>query len=257
MPALLQTAIAPLRNIRLLVLHLVVNAILLISAALWLLIPEAHVWQLLFSALSAVIVAFCLGWLHCGTLALAAASRGEALWAAMRGCVRRVPGFVLVLAVLLTLMYCSSNLQDKSWQVSGYIFTRLPHWLQGAIGESRFNQWIEFKFAALTWFLLPALGVPWLFIAAVRGVRFRALRLYPRWRYWLAAAVASLLGVWLPSKLLGWSPQSGLMVESISLVLRMLVVYALALVGWLMLSEVSGSLLRADRVKNAGGKAIA
>jgi len=67
MLALLRHSLAMLRNIKLVALHLVVNAVLLVSASFWLLIPEAHIWQLLFAALSALLIAVMFLWLHGGT----------------------------------------------------------------------------------------------------------------------------------------------------------------------------------------------
>ena len=71
MLALLRHALAMLRNVKLLALHLVVNAVLLISASFWLLIPEAHIWQLLFAFVSALLIVGIFLWLHSGTLAYA------------------------------------------------------------------------------------------------------------------------------------------------------------------------------------------
>jgi hypothetical protein len=258
MRALLRSAVAPLADWRLVAFHLAGNALLLAAATLWLLIPEAHAWQLLFSALGGLAILFAFAWLHCGTLAHGLAPAQDTLGQDFRASIRHIPGFALFAAVLGGLMNWAGNFADRSWQISGYFFTRLPHALQSSIGESRFHEWVDIKFAVLIWFLLPALFLPFLSAASYCGFSLRgmgaALRTYARGKYWLAMAVASLVGVWFPYLLANWTPAHGLRKETISLVLRLSSAYVLAVVVWLMVSGVVGGLLRAALpVERSGG----
>ena len=247
MRALIRSAVALLSDWRLVTLHLAANALLLSAATLWLLIPEAHVRHLLLTALSAFAILFAFAWLHCGTLSHGLTPAHETLGRDFRASIRHIPVFLVFMAVLIVLMTWVSNLSDQSWQISGYFFTRLPHFLQSTIGESRFHQWVQFKFAVLTWFLLPALFLPFLSAASSSGLSRRglwsALRTYARWKYWLAIAVAALIGVWLPYLLANWTPSHGLTKETVSMVMRLLTAYILAVLAWLMASAAVGSLL--------------
>ena len=261
MRALLRSAVAPLADWRLVALQLAGNALLLAAATLWLLIPEAHAWQLLVSALSGLAILFAFAWLHCGTLAHGLAPAQETLGQDFRASVRRIPAFALFTAVLGALMICASHFAEQSWKISGYFFTRLPHSLQTGIGESRFHEWVDIKFAVLIWFLLPAIVLPFLSAASYCGFSRRglgaALRTYARGKYWLAMAVAALVGVWLPYLLANWTPTHGLRQEAISMVLRLLTAYVLAVVVWLMVSGLVGGLLRANiSVEHSGGNPL-
>ena len=80
MRALMRHSLATLRNPRLIGLHLVLNAILLVAASLWLLIPEAHVWQLILAGVSGLLILLVFLWLHSGTLAYAAEPAPEKFW---------------------------------------------------------------------------------------------------------------------------------------------------------------------------------
>jgi hypothetical protein len=70
-------SIAMLRSKRLVALHLVANAVLLAGASLWLLIPDEHGWQLLASAVSALLMLFLFLWLNSGTLAYSAGKTAQ------------------------------------------------------------------------------------------------------------------------------------------------------------------------------------
>lgn len=249
MRALIRSAVAPLTDWKLVTLHLAGNALLLFAGTLWLLIPEAHAWQLVFTGLSAFALLFAFAWLHCGTLAHGLLPAHETIRKDFRASVRHIPAFAVLISALLLLMNRVSNCSDDSWRISGYFFTRLPHSLQSSIGEIRFHDWVEIKFAVLTWFLLPALFLPFLSAASSCGVSRRgfgaALRTYGRWKYWLATAAAALIGIWLPYLLAQWTPSHGLRQETVSLVLRLFTAYLLAVLVWLMTSALVGSFLHA------------
>jgi hypothetical protein len=259
MRALIRWAVAPLSDWRLLALHLAGNALLLSAATLWLLIPEVHAWQLLFTALIGIAILSAFAWLHCGTLAHGLTPVPENLRRDFRDSIRHIPAFAILVAMLFPSMNWASNFSNLSWQISGYYFTRLPHFLQSSVGESRFHEWVQFKFAVLTWFLLPALFLPFLSASSSSGFSRRgfraALRTYARGKYWLAIAIAALIGVWLPYLLASWAPLHGLREETISMVLRLLTGYVLAVLVWLMSSAAVGSFVRAVlSVEDPGGK---
>jgi hypothetical protein len=260
MRELIRSAMSPLSDWRLLVLHLAGNALLFAAATGWLLIPEAHAWQLLVTALGGLAILLAFAWLHCGTLAHGVNPTRETLHQDFCRSARHLPAFVLFAAVLGALMIWTSNYADESsWKISGYFFTRLPQFLQRSLGEMRFHRWIELKFIALTWFFLPALFLPFLAVAAHSGFRWRglrcALRAYARWKYWLAMAVASLVGILLPCLLANWTPAHGLRKEMVSLALRLPAAYVLAILVWVMTSAVVGSILRPN-LDDSGGNSV-
>lgn len=258
-----KTALALLSDWRLDALHVVGNALLLGSAALWLLIPEAHTWQLVFAGVSALLLVLAFAWLHCGTLAHGLTPDRATLFADFRRALRHVPIFLVLALALFFLMDWVAELSDKSWQISGYLFTLLPNWLRSAVGgENGLNRWVEFKIAALNWILLPALFLPWLAATAAHGLRsqvFRAaLRCYARWKYWLGVIVVGLVGVFVPRILMDWTPGHGLRTEAISMGVRLTIAYLVALLSWLVAAAVVGRTLReAVPIGDGGGQSLA
>lgn len=257
-----KTVLALLSDWRLDALHLVGNALLLGSAALWLLIPEARIWQLIFAAVSALFLIFAFAWLHCGTLAHGISPERATLFADFRRALRRIPLFLLLALALLFLMHWSADLSDMSWRISGYLFTLLPNWLRSSIGEQGLNTWVEFKLAALTWILLPALFLPWLAATAAYGLSSHtvraALQSYARWKYWLGVVLVGLFGVFIPRLLMEWTPGQGLGSEVVSMGLRLMLAYVVAVLSWLVAAAVVGRTLRdALPTGNTSGQSVA
>ncbi|HWR34369.1 MAG TPA: hypothetical protein VN622_00690 [Clostridia bacterium] len=259
MRELLRSAVAPLSNWRLDAIHLVGNALLMAAASFWLLIPEAHAWQLAFALISGLLIVFVFAWLHCGTLAHGVTPIRDSIKDDFRRGLRHIPLFLVLFAVLLLLMNYAQQLSDNTWRYSGYWFTLLPKFMQSWIGFARFNSWVEFKLAALTWFVLPALFLPLLSAAASFGLRRsafgNALRTYIRWKYWVGIAIAAALGIWLPSILVNWKPMHGLTKETVSFVTRLFIAYVLAVMTWIMASALVGNFLRDAAGGNVGGNA--
>lgn len=254
---LIRSAVAPLSDWRLDILHLAGNAVLFAGAAFWLLIPEAHVWQLVFAAISGLCIVFAFVWLHSGTLAHGVTPSPTTLPEDFRRSLRHIPWFTFLLLALLLLMTYISKLAEKSWQISGYLFTRLPHFVQVATGEEKLNALVEWKFAALIWFVLPAIFLPFLSASSAFGFRrsgmAAAARCYTHWRYWFYVAIATVVGIWLPHALMTWTPGHRLEGETISLVLRLVASYVIAIVTWIMISAIVGGFLRKTTpVENTG-----
>lgn len=259
MREIIKATAAQLSDWRLEVLHLVGNAILFGAVTLWLNIPDARAWQIGLSAIFAIIIAFAFGWMHCGTLAHGFCN-GSALVDIRKG-LRRIPVFLIMLAILLWLMNRSSSISDQSWQISGYLFTKIPKPLASHIGEVRMHGCVELFATLLKLFLLPALFLPFLSSFSALGVcrasLKSALKLYIRWKYWLSVVFAAVIGLWLPNLLVGWTPGHGLALEVLSMGARLIVSYILVVVAWIALSAMVGACLRQVTVGNTSGKSVA
>lgn len=251
MRPLLRHSAAMLRNPRLLALHLVVNAALLVSASFWLLIPEEHVWQLLCAALSALLMIFVFLWLHSGTLAYAAdpappnfrsafsIKLGRPLWLLI--------GFFILFWCMRTVDGWSddgiNNLGLRSglvWRIAGYLYSKAPSFLRPIGGDSGYATALAFMFAIIYWYVLPCVFLPLIAARVVGGSALRGLRTLARWQYWLAMAFTALLGVWLTNQILGWTPGKTLSQQTVSLIIRMIVAYLIATVAWLATTGLLG-----------------
>jgi hypothetical protein len=235
--------LAMFRSKRLVGLHLAGNAVLLAGAGLWLLLPDARAWQLLLTVLTALLLVACFAWLHSGTLAYAANPEPGAFAAAFRPCARRMAWFLLGTAVLFILMDLVDRWSDAIWPIAGYLYAKTPSHLRPARGELAYVTAIQYGWAVLMWYLLPVLTLPWV-TAKVSGNRLRAgFGALANWRYWLVMALTVVMGVWITGLLADWTPGHGLHVEMVSMVLRLLLAYVIAVAAWLVAAGVLGGVI--------------
>ena len=202
---------------RLVLVHLVGNALLLLLGYEWLGVGESTVPRLLWSAVLAlaILTGFCA--LHGATFAY---FRGAKLRANF------VPLVVLAIGaiVLYALVW---KLADYSPQpaltLASYLTLKFRKPVRPATVQSVFNValWL------VRWVLLPLVLLP-----VASGVAARGWRGFGEWswrgRGWLLAPVLLLCGLWLPFVLLGWVPHvGGFWLEMASFVVRIGVAYLL------------------------------
>lgn len=240
MRPLLRHSVATLRNPRILALHLVVNAALLVSASFWLLIPEEHVWQLLCAAVSALLVIFVFLWLHSGTLAYAADPAPANFRNAFSIKISRMVWLLIGVFILFWCMRTLDGWMDSKWQVAGYLYSKAPSWLRPTGGDSGYATALGFIFSVVYWYVVPCVFLPLIASRVAGGTALRGLHTLARWQYWLGMAIAALLGVWLTNEILGWTPGKTLRQQTVSLVVRLIVTYLIATAAWLATAGLLG-----------------
>jgi len=251
--------------VKLVALHLVVNAVILMSASFWLLIPEAHIWQLLFAALSALFIVVVFLWLHSGTLLYGVNPVKENFRTSFEIKVARMFWLLLGVFLLFWGMNVISGWMDPQWQIAGYLYSKAPTWLRPTAGSDGYATALNYGLAVLYWYVLPAVLLP-IIEARIVGAGFlRGLRVLRHWQYWLGIAVTTLLGVWVTKLMIGWMPGKTLKQQTVSMVTRMALAYLIATAAWLLTSGVLGYFLAAentadswapvlDRIAPAGGE---
>jgi hypothetical protein len=240
MAALLRHALAVMLNLRLLALHLVLNAVLLVSASFWLLIPEEHVWQLLFAALSALLIVLVFLWLHSATLAYATKPGPAEFRAALSPKLGRLMWMFAGILVLFWCMRAVSGWTDSQWHIAGYLYAKAPSWLRPTGGDSGYFTAIGHLFSVIYWYVLPSAFLPLIAARVSGGGSLLGLRTLRRWQYWLAMGFAALVGVWLPTQILGWIPGTTLREQTVGLVIRLALAYVIATAAWLAATGLVG-----------------
>ena len=237
---LVRHSIAMLRNPRLVLLHIVGNAVVLVAASFWLLIPEEHVWQLLGAGISALVIVFVFLWIHSGTLAYAAEPVPENLRTALTPRIGRLFWLLFGLFILCWCMSIVDGWSESNWQISGYLYSKAPTWLRPTGGDSAWYRILDYLFSVVYWYVLPCLFLPAIAAKIAGGGALRGLRTLGRWQYWLSMAVTTLLGVRVTTLILGWTPGRTLSVQTVSLGVRLALAYAIATAAWLMTAGLLG-----------------
>ena len=224
-------AVSPLRSLRVVAMHLVLNATLIVAGSYWLLIPEAHVGQLGFSALSALLMCCIFLWLHSGTIVYAARQDFKDAFSIKP--IRWLSLF-LGLAVLIWLMHRVDIVASSQWQIGGYLYSKAPSWLRPTHGSTAYVHGVRYLLSIVMWYILPGLILP-VTAARVIGSELKlAFRAFVSWRYWLTLALIAFLGVWLVKILLSWTPGVTLHQQTVGLATRLTLAYAAATSAWLL-----------------------
>ena len=190
-------------------LHLIANAALIALVYVWLGIRDARASQIAATVLlGATLIAAAL-FLHAGT------------WHWMRTnnwriSPRELLRFTLTIAIVLICWWLLSLIpQDRAaqWTASFLtLHTRSPFKPESVARVIAALVWI------LRWFVVPIL----------------ILRQHRHPRFWLILAAALLLGVYLPQRLIHWTPNfKSTTAEVVSMALRWSAAYVLATAAWL------------------------
>ncbi len=246
MRALLRNVTAMLTSVRLVALHVFLNAALLAAGAAWLLIPEGRAWQLIGAALSALVILFVFLWLHAGTLTYALNPDAANFQPSFSVKLYRIAWALLGAFVLLWCMYTVDSWTDSRWQIGGYLYSKAPSFLRPTAGSQTYDTAVGSAFSLLFWYLLPSLFLPLIAARVSGGTVLRGFRALKHWEYWPAMAVAAFEGVWIPLQILDWIPGKSLEAQTTGLVLRLVLVYVLATAGWLMAAGTVGYFIRLE-----------
>lgn len=234
-------------------LQVLLNPVLLVAAALWLNIPEAHVWQLLLSAIMVLIVALAWVWLQAGSLAYFALTEKERnLREAFAGTLRSLVPFLAWIALMVFCLDFVAGWHENTRPMASYIRSGFSRVMRNHFSQAQAD-WLLTSLAWFVfWILVPGVFLPLAREIARRGVRgfdkvgwmwwFRTVR--SGW-YWIGVALLSVLGVYLPQRLIAWLPlMSSYASEMTSLILRFTAAWLLASAAWTLLLSLLGAYSR-------------
>ena len=121
--------------------------------------------------------------------------------------------------------------------------------------------WLAVIVWILRWIAVPAKVIPYAMCSAQWGWRIplrRVLRLLWNWRWWLAVALAALIGVALPGRFFGGEPQGTVAHQVWAVVLKLVGTYLLGVICWVLLLAWAAALfVRTQRGAKASDDAIA
>ena len=225
------------------------NAAVLASWYYWLLIPDAHGWQVAWSAVLALVTVLFVLWLRAGTLTWFRVSelrKQPAIGPAFHRGTRHIISLAIWAAVYVILAWIIISAGNYTPQFSVWIRQKVN---AGPPPRNvmRDTDWLLFL---LLWVALPAIWIP--IATTVAAVGFsgvharRSLRVLRRPLYWLLYCVLMALAAWVPYKLVTWAPDfSTLHQQAWSAGLRFAAAYIILITAGLGLMWVAGE--RTDR----------
>ena len=231
-------------------LNLFGNAALAAAFYFWLLLPDAHVWQVAGSGLLALVVIFFGVWLRGGSFAyfrLSEFREHAAVWPAFRRSLHHLIALILWLIPLAAAELCLLTLRRFAPQFGVWWWQKVPAL---RFGSPR----AVYHAAEVAFFLVMALLVAiWLPPAATvaafgfKGHIARAWRVLKRAKYWLWFVALVVVGVYVPYKLVWWIPGLGtLSKQAWSAGVRFFFAYLVLISAWVSLLLVTGEFVEAE-----------
>lgn len=225
--------------VKLWLLNFVANAVALTVWYCWLLIPDAHGWQVAGSAVLAVSVVALVLWLRAGTLAwfrIAEFRKQGTIWSAYRHSLRYIPalGFwVLVFAVVAWIL----------WGLHAYV-PQFAVWIRQKLGAGpsprNIMNDLNWLLLFLVGFVVPGLWLPIATTVSAVGVRpehlERSRRVWRRPMYWLWFCLILAIGVGVAYKLVWWIPDlQTIRQQAWSMGLRFFLAYGIGVTAFIAL----------------------
>ncbi|HKD83929.1 MAG TPA: hypothetical protein VKB58_04195 [Terriglobales bacterium] len=226
--------------------NLVGNAALIAAVYFWLLLPDAHGWQVAFSGVLALVVIFCGLWLRAGSFAyfrVGEFRENAGVWRAFHHALGHIFAVLCWLIPFVVLEWCLFLLRRYApqfgvwfWQKSGI-----------HIGSPRATYHAaDCLLLLLMCIVLPIIWLPVASTVAAAGLKpgrmSRSLRLLRRPAYWLWYIVLLVIGAYIPYKLIRWIPGlSTLSKQAWSAGVRFALAYLLLISAWVSLLLVVGS----------------
>jgi hypothetical protein len=204
------------------------NLILILLAFAWLQIPDSHVWQFLFSLISAAVLVFAFFGLHAKSFQKLRSTPSTTAWW-MR---------LLVLFIVTALGYLLLQIievgRNHEALYAGYWNSKFSAGQRSFFTFERLVSWQDHIYDLLQW-LLVALLLPVAFVGGTAGLRGSLAsigNIYRHLLYWLVVVLFGFAGSYVSSLLVGWTPSHGTAIEILSVVLRLGAAYTLDILLW-------------------------
>jgi hypothetical protein len=232
------------QNWRLWLIQFVGNPLLFLLFAGWLLIPVANALYIILNALVAILLIAGIATLHGGTLNYFS-DKDTSLHASLKNMFLRALRNVIPILVCAATIYLLWMLVDKFDDLQETVPTYFRSTLSASTRKHISLPALENTFAviafALRWILVPGLILPFAAASSNNGFRGLAVGGFRRMRnaigsfsYWLVLALAAVVGVYATETILDATPNFATSTyhhEMFSLVIRLVISYALALIA--------------------------
>lgn len=205
------------------------NLLLILAAAVWLQIPDSHWWQFVLSIVWGVALGVGFLWLYTSTFrGLRICGTRTPLWLS---CVL-LAGFILLW--WLGLQPIAAGRMHEA-RLAGYLNSQSTAWVRAHLGYGGLVVLQERIYDCLLW-LWAGLMLPVIVEMCACGLNpgwlLRAVRVYRKRLYWLCVFVFGLGATVATWALAAWTPNAGLLGQTVSAVARLGVAYTLDIVLW-------------------------
>jgi hypothetical protein len=208
--------------------------LLIVAGLAWTRLPDKHGWQVALSLLIPVLLIISALELEAGTMRKLADDDGKRVKLAW-GAMSLLIWIAMAWATWAILDWCDD--QFPLW--AGYLNSKgSPHARVTYLSFEHITRDLMLLEWIMRWIIAPAKLIPYAVASAHWGWRLplrRVLRILWNWQWWVAAIIAALLSVWLPSKLFAGLPHGSVSAQLWHVWLKLGAAYVLAVGCWVFL----------------------
>jgi hypothetical protein len=222
--------------------------LIVLAAAAWTRVPEKHWWQVGLTLLLPLLILAAVLVLEAGTMRGFLQSDERSVrfaWGALT--------LFVWIAVVWLAWWVLDWCDDQIPQWASYLNSRAPaHVRARYFTYEHISHWLTILEWIFRWIVVPAKAIP-LAMASTQwggGLPWRKLlRTLLNWRWWIAAVIAALVGVLLPSYFFNGEPHGSVTHQVWAVSLKLAGAYLLAIVSWVLLLAWAAVLLTRDEHK--------
>lgn len=232
-------------------LHLVLNAVIVVVSILWLKIGDASALQLIFAAIVGLLVIVTTLWLHGSTLAYFLDVHGgenASLSAGFKNGRRHILAFA-AWAIVFAIVFCCASKLGNTDAFDSWLRSSMPAFLRKMISLNAIDSTMSWAVCFLLYVLIPGILLPFAMQFANHGFSslgstFKAWgRTVKKISYWIWFCILALLGIYVPHVITAKSPiPDSLWLDHLSIVVRFGFAFVLTITAWLLLTSVLGRL---------------
>jgi hypothetical protein len=209
------------------------TALIILAGIGWTRLPDKHAWQVGLTLLIPLLLLAAFLLLEAGTMRKLAQDESGRV-GIIHGALTLLVWIAMGCLAWAILDWCD----DQTFLWAGYLNSKAPAHLRAMLfSYSHIQLWITTLIWIFRWIALPAKVIPHAVASAQQGWRLpwrRSLRLVLDWRWWIAVAVAALVGVALPVHFFSALPSGTVSHQVWAVGIKLAGAYLLAITSWVM-----------------------
>ena len=209
------------------------TALIVLAGLAWTRLPDKHAWQVGLTLLIPLLLLAAFLLLEAGTMRRLVHDEPTRA-GIIHGALTLLVWIAIVCVAWAILDWCD----DQTIEWAGYLNSRAPAHLRATLFTyAHIQLWITTLIWILRWIAVPAKVLPHAVASAQWGWRLpwrKSLGLVLNWRWWIAVAVAALVGVLLPGRFFSALPSGTVSHQVWAVGFKLAGAYLLAITSWVL-----------------------
>jgi hypothetical protein len=226
------------------------TVLIILAGIAWTRLPDKYAWQVGLTLLIPLVLLAALLLLEAGTMRMLLHDE-QSRAGMIHGALTLLVWIAIGCMAWVVLDMCD----DRTILWAGYLNSKAPAHLRATLFSfAQIQLWITRLIWISRWIVVPAKVIPHAVASAQWGWRLpwrRSLRVILNWRWWIAVAVAALVGVALPGHFFAAEPFGTVSHQVWAVGLKLAGAYLLAITSWVLVLAWAAVLLERRPIGSA------